>query len=460
MLSSRLVTVLLTLALVACDDPSGAGQNANNANNVNNLNNLNNANNANNQDPLQVSIASPSAGTELLEGRTLHLAATVSGGQPPYQGTWELLGVGPVASGVSPGDLQMTEPGAHTLEVTVTDAAGHSASASVPVLIVDFNGGLRPYFGHLHSHSAISDGEGTPDEVLTWARDVVGVDFYAMTDHAEQMSNSEWTLVAQKTAEYSQPGVFVALRGFEWSHPWNGHMCIFDTADFTSAISDIWISYIYDWLVDHQGLAQFNHPGRENGVFDDLDYESAVAPHMFAIETGNRGNGNAGGEFLPYYIRALDKGWRLAPTSNQDNHSLNFNSHRTAYWAAELSQESLLQAMRDRAFYSSDDPNVEVLLRVGDVSMGGILTPSAQGPLEFQIKVADDEPIQRLELITRSGAVAAMVEPPAGATRFYWFPVVNVSSNGWYFLKVTSEDVLDGEGPVQVAVTPPIYIRF
>jgi len=274
------------------------------------------------------------------------------------------------------------------------------------------------------------------------------------------MSDSEWALVAQKTAEYSQPGVFVALRGFEWSHPWNGHMCIYGTADFTSAISDIWISYIYDWLEEHQGLAQFNHPGREDGVFDDLDYESSVAPNLFAIETGNRGNGNAEGEFLPYYIQALDNGWRLAPTSNQDNHSLNFNSHRTAYWASELSADSLMQAMRDRAFYSSDDPNIEVMLRVGDVTMGGLLTPAAQGSLEFQVKVVDDEPIQRLELITRGGAVAAMVEPPAGATRYCWFPVVNVSSDGYYFLKVTSEDVLDDEGPVQVAVTAPIYIRF
>jgi len=201
MRSSRLVFVLSTLAVMACalpacDDTSGVGQNANNSNNVNNTNNLNNLNNANNlnnvnnQDPLQAVIVTPGAGTEVLEGRTLPLSATVTGGQPPYTATWTLSGVGPVAEGVNPGDTVMNASGELTLELVATDAAGHTASASVPLRLLDLNGGLRPYFGHLHSHSGISDGEGTPDEVLTWARDVVGVDFYGMTDHAEQMSGN------------------------------------------------------------------------------------------------------------------------------------------------------------------------------------------------------------------------------------------------------------------------------
>jgi hypothetical protein len=37
---------------------------------------------------------------------------------------------------------------------------------------------------------------------------------------------------------------------------------------------------------------------------------------------------------------------------------------------------------------------------------------------------------------------------------------VDVSGDSWFFLKVTSEDTLDGEGPVQIAVTAPIYFVF
>ncbi|MBU1245108.1 CehA/McbA family metallohydrolase, partial [Myxococcota bacterium] len=242
--------------------------------------------------------------------------------------------------------------------------------------------------------------------------------------------------------------------------PWNGHMCIYTTEDYTSAISDIWITYIYDWLIENNALAQFNHPGRENGVFDDLDFEPDVASNMFAIETGNKGNGNADGEFLPYYIQALDNGWHLAPTSNQDNHSLSMNSHRSVFWATELTRESLVQAIRDRRFYSSDDPDVEVMFRSGEAILGGTVSMGAPGTVEFQIKVVDNEPIQKLELITGGGQVAARLEPAPGTNRITWFPTVDVSGDSWFFLKVTSEDTLDGEGPVQIAVTAPIYFVF
>ena len=40
-----------------------------------------------------------------------------------------------------------------------------------------------------------------------------------------------------------------------------------------------------------------------------------------------------------------------------------------------------------------------------------------------------------------------------------WDPEVGVASGDWFFVKVAESDLLDGESPVQMAVTAPIWIN-
>ncbi len=408
-------------------------------------------------DPPTAVILLPEDTVSMQEGRTLELAGSVEGGAPPLVITWDIDGM-PVAEGTNPGAVQILASGRRTLRLHVVDDAGREASDTVELELEDLNGGLFPYYGNLHSHSALSDGEGSPEQVLTWARDDVGVDFYAMTDHAEQLSSSDWDQARIWTDAFNENGVFVTLRGFEWSHPWNGHICIFETEARNAAYNSYWITYIYDWIEEHNGLAQFNHPGRENGVFNNLKLEPNVKEHFFGIETGNKNTGNNDGEFIPYYIMALDKGWHVAPTSNQDNHSMKMNSHRTVYWGPELSREELLTAMRARRLYSSDDPNIEVMFRTQNAFMGEVIEITSD-EVEFLIKVVDDEPILRLELITRGGHVATSYEPPPGSLRAAWFPTVHIPNDTYFFLKVISENLHDGDDPTQVVLTAPIRIH-
>lgn len=51
--------------------------------------------------------------------------------------------------------------------------------------------GMHFFFGDLHSHSRYSDGQGMPEEAFATAR-ANGLDFYALTDHAFQLTLSEW----------------------------------------------------------------------------------------------------------------------------------------------------------------------------------------------------------------------------------------------------------------------------
>jgi len=48
------------------------------------------------------------------------------------------------------------------------------------------------YYANLHSHSALSDGIGTPAEAYAYARDVADIDVLALTDHTHYLFHHWW----------------------------------------------------------------------------------------------------------------------------------------------------------------------------------------------------------------------------------------------------------------------------
>jgi hypothetical protein len=71
--------------------------------------------------------------------------------------------------------------------------------------------------GDLHDHSIISDGTGSPAEAFRYARDVAGLDFFALTDHDYQMDQTRWELNQQIASQFNDPPHFVTFYGYEWS---------------------------------------------------------------------------------------------------------------------------------------------------------------------------------------------------------------------------------------------------
>ncbi|MDY6825030.1 MAG: CehA/McbA family metallohydrolase [Thermodesulfobacteriota bacterium] len=325
----------------------------------------------------------------------------------------------------------------------------------------DTAGGMNMYFGNLHSHTAYSDGEGTPEEAFAWARDVAGYDFYAVTDHAEKIGIRQWRDTGDQADAFNDNGTFVAMRGFEWSHLLAGHINVYNTDWYVSSITRPSLWSFYRWLDWNDGLAQFNHPGREPFVFHDFNHMPRVADNFFAVETGNKDIGNNDGEYLAYYPEALEAGWMLAPASNQDNHSLKTNTHRTVIVAPELSRAALLDAMQHRRLYSSDDPDIEVIFRQGDTWMGGTVNSPADGsPVTFTIAVKDDEPVTHFALKDTGGNVVAEKIPAVTTGTLQWCPEVPAQAGG-YYVQVTSANTIDKDNgqAQQLAVTAPIWIR-
>ncbi len=320
--------------------------------------------------------------------------------------------------------------------------------------------GMDFYFGNLHSHTGYSDGRGTAEDAFRWARDEARFDFYVITDHAEFLSAAEWQDTAEKADAFDEDGVFVALRGFEWSNPIFGHANVYQTDRFTDALQSFFLGWFYRWVDDNRGLTQFNHPGREKNLFNNMKYDETVADNFFAIETGNKGDGNNDSTYLPYYPDFLDRGWRLAPTSNQDNHSLQTNSHRTVFVGEDLTRHALLEAMRSRRLYSSDDPNVRVVFKLGPAWMGSEVETREQS-VRFTAIVEDDEPVTYLELITNGGAVVNSKPFREGERIVSWNPTVEILGEEYFYLQVTTLNEWEEDGPdtEQIVVTAPIWVR-
>src|SRR5689334_24040140 len=87
---------------------------------------------------------------------------------------------------------------------------------------------LALFYGDLHNHTGYSDGVGRPEDALRQMR-TRGLHFAAITDHGEWLDREtvirdaeKWAAAARQGAAHSDDD-FVAIRGFEWSSPHQGH---------------------------------------------------------------------------------------------------------------------------------------------------------------------------------------------------------------------------------------------
>ena len=129
---------------------------------------------------------------------------------------------------------------------------------------------LRAFHGQLHAHTGFSDGELEPADAFEGARRW-GLDFFAVTDHLEQLTADEWRRGREAADAAGAPGTFVALYGFEWGgfptvRGWMNHVNVVGTDRLPSLWSTIGLGRLYEGILGLPGtdvVAQFNHPGHE-----------------------------------------------------------------------------------------------------------------------------------------------------------------------------------------------------
>ena len=355
---------------------------------------------------------------------------------------------------------------------------------------------FQRYFGQLHSHTQYSDGAGSLESALAYIKalpESANVDFVAFTDHSNYFdksgaANPEGALYDMSQAtEYSQEtwkaykdavaafntenaGSMVAIAGFEMT--WSGgpgHINTFNTPGIVSRnnttlnnkTKDAGLQAYYKLLSQTEGvdsISQFNHPGTTFGNFIDFGYWDAVVDtRMYMVEVGNgEGQIGAGGYYPSYeqYIMALDKGWHVAPTNNQDNHKGrwgNANDARDVILTDDFSESGIYAALRARRMYATEDKNLELDYTVNGNMMGSIIDVPEK--LNFEISFNDPDrtdSIAKVELVVNSGKVAYTWDSAADLTKGS-VSVELAPEYTYYFVRVT-------EGDGDLAVTAPVWV--
>ena len=356
---------------------------------------------------------------------------------------------------------------------------------------------FQRYFGQLHSHTQYSDGAGSLDSALAYVKalpDNANVDFVAFTDHSNYFDsknnpNVEAALYDTSLVKDSDPshswatykntvaafnaanvGKMVAIAGFEMT--WSGgpgHINTFNTPGIVSRnnttlnnkTKDAGLQAYYKLLSQTEGvdsISQFNHPGTTFGNFIDFGYWDAVVDtRMYMVEVGNgEGQIGAGGYYPSYeqYIMALDKGWHVAPTNNQDNHKGrwgNANDARDVILTDDFTEDGIYDALRARRMYATEDKNLELDYTVNGNMMGSIIDVPEK--LNFEISFNDPDrtdSIAKVELVVNSGKVAYTWDSAADLAKGS-VSVELAPEYTYYFVRVT-------EGDGDLAVTAPVWV--
>ena len=385
--------------------------------------------------------------------------------------------------------------GRTNVTVTVTRADGKSASFSWFFTVGESR--YQLYFGQLHSHTQYSDGAGSLESALSYVKnlpDSANVQFVAFTDHsnyfdksgaanpegalydmslATPYSQETWNSYRSAVAAFNEAnaGSLVALAGFEMT--WSGgpgHINTFNTPGIVSRNNTTLnnktdyagMRAYYALLSQQEGadsLSQFNHPGNTFGTFGDFAFwDPVIDSRMYMVEAGN-GEGQIGaGGYYPsyeYYTMALDKGWHLAPTNNQDNHKGrwgNANDARDVILTDDFSEQGIYDALRAMRVYATEDKNLEIGYTVNGMLLGSSLT---EVPEKLNIHVTVNDPdasdsISKVEVIVNSGKTAYTWDDPAVLATGD-LSVTLDPDYSYYYIRVT-------QGDGDLAVTAPVWV--
>ena len=195
-------------------------------------------------------------------------------------------------------------------------------------------------------------------------------------------------------------------------------------------------------------VSQFNHPDIIHGDFERFDHYSPEYDEAISLlEIA----GEDGAVDCEYYHLALDKGWHVAPTNNQNNHNGQWGDAsraRTVILAETLTEEALYDAMKDRRVYATQDSDLTVYYTLNGTVMGSILPKSEEAEITVFLSDPTDEAIGNVEVVTDGGAV--LVSEYVGTpSQVLELPVSG--GYNYYYLRITQPD---GD----VAVTAPVWM--
>ncbi len=256
------------------------------------------------------------------------------------------------------------------------------------------------YFGNIHSHTDYSGGVGVPLQAYTYANNVSDIGFLAVTDHLESIyySSYEWDSIKTSANFSTINNLFVGMAGYEWTSPGFNHVNVFNTTGMVSPLNvNNWDAFLADLQNQPNAIAQFNHPGLlGTSNWNNFTYKNATIDSIFRLIEVKKFSDDV------YYQMALNNGWHVSPTNNQDNHDWTWGTlddKRTGIWAETLTYNSVIDALLHRRTFSTEDKNAVIWMECNGHPMGSYAFTGSNSSIRIKLNDTDNETWDQVNVV-------------------------------------------------------------
>ncbi len=349
--------------------------------------------------------------------------------------------------------LESLKPGTHKLALKLYDCLGNPSRTVTHFSVVEA-GLMRCYRGEVHCHTGDSDGVGTPENAIVYARDVGEADYFAVTDHGHYLTDESYADQHAVADRYNAPGQYAVLRG--WEMTWNntcgywGHINVLETADVHYDIRDLTMPELFDFIAARPGaIGMFNHPGYAWGNFDEYGHLTPTADAAMYL------NEIRGVHHDEEHAHALARGWHLGPVSNEDNHAYNWTTAgtQTGYvLVPALSRQNVLEAFRAHRTYTTSDPSLHLRFRINGAWLGSRIPATDMLTVDMRIDTEKPEGLGVLRLVGEDNITVASWD--LGAAQHFEQRIHIPADFDYYYLKLQNPLV-----PKSYTISAPVWVE-
>lgn len=335
-------------------------------------------------------------------------------------------------------EVVLQNEGVHRLRVV--DRATGVETFTNPVLC-SAGGSDNIYWGMIHGHTEMSDGDGSIDHYFRQIRDEVGLDFAAASDHDHswETSGTMWSITQKAVKAWNEPGRFVAFLGYEWASTLAGagHRNVYyfnddepmfrsekyasPTALFTTLRNHralviphqtAWVPTVCDWS-EHDPVKERLveiFQGRGSFECDCTAQEGYPLPWAYDVPRSPTG----------LVQSALGMGWRVGFTAGGDDHNGSAGTDYVsgtataraglmAVLARDLTREAVWEALYNRKVIATTGPRIVLTYEVSGRPMGSELDAAADSSLlagrTLRVSFHGTAPLSRLEILRNNAVV-------------------------------------------------------
>jgi len=375
--------------------------------------------------------------------------------------------------------LSFSTPGRKVIRLR--DPESGQVGASNPIEVSAAAPSERLFWMDPHSQTFFSDGLRCPEELYTFARDEAFLDAFAISDHAEWLTDRQWEYFVAVTNDFNEPGRFATLQGLEWTSFRFGNRNVY----FPGPEAPIWrsddpvmgeLSNLYRAAREHGAIVVPHHTataqiGVDWSLGHDPQVERLVEIHSVwgtserSVKAGNSfpiWGGEAAGRTV---IDALQRGYRFGFLGGGDIHDGRPGDelhhlqdepdgyrelHRqgiTGIWATALTREAVFDAMWNRRVYATTNARILLRFTVDGQPMGSQLPPA--GPVAIHAHAMGTAPIARADLV-HNGADVQTIEPQSDVLD--WETTVTAPAPGYLYVRIAQADG-------QMAWSSPVWLE-